>query len=77
MALPFRSLTIVRPSLLVGERKEVRPGEKIGEFLSFLAPPKYKPVRASDVAQALVSAARQGVAGQQIIESMQIRNAQR
>jgi uncharacterized protein YbjT (DUF2867 family) len=65
MALPFRSVTIVRPSLLVGERKEVRRGEKIGEFLSFLAPTKYKPVRGGDVAAALVSAARDDAAGRE------------
>lgn len=72
LALPFQSHTIVRPSLLVGERKESRLGEKIGAHLSFLVPAKYKPVSATAVAKALISAAHEDRRGQRIIESAEI-----
>jgi uncharacterized protein YbjT (DUF2867 family) len=73
--LPFRSVTIVRPSLLVGERNEIRLGEQIGKRFGWLAPAKYKPVSATRVAEALVSAAREDQAGMQIIESKEISRA--
>jgi uncharacterized protein YbjT (DUF2867 family) len=73
LALPYRSHTIIRPSLLLGERVEFRLGEKIGEWLAFLAPEKYKPVSAIAVAQALVHSAREDRAGKHIIESAEIR----
>ena len=72
LALPYRAHTIVRPSLLIGERKEVRLGEKIGEKLAFLAPRKYKPVPARDVARSLVNAAAADRSGVSLIESQQI-----
>lgn len=71
-ALPFRAQTIVRPSLLLGEREEFRFGEKIAERLAFLAPRKYKPVHVRDVARCLVNAAVADVAGCKVIESQQI-----
>jgi len=70
--LPYRSVTIVRPSLLVGERSEVRLGEKIARRVGWLAPGKYKPVLASDVAAALVNAARAHAPGRHVIESNEI-----
>jgi uncharacterized protein YbjT (DUF2867 family) len=69
LGVPYRSHTIIRPSLLVGERAETRLGEIIGAKLGFLVPKKYKPVRASDVARALVNAAAQDTPGNRIIES--------
>jgi uncharacterized protein YbjT (DUF2867 family) len=72
LALPYRAHTIVRPSLLLGEREEFRLGEKIGEKLSFLAPRKYKPVHARDVARTLIDAAAADQPGVRIIESEQI-----
>jgi uncharacterized protein YbjT (DUF2867 family) len=72
LALPYRSHTIIRPSLLVGERAETRLGEVIGAKLGFLVPRKYKPVRATDVARALVNAAIEDAPGTRIIESAQI-----
>ena len=75
LALPYRSHTIVRPSLLVGDREEVRPGEKIGAKLAFLIPRKYKPVRARDVAWSLISAAIADDPGISVIESKQIERA--
>ncbi len=74
LALPFRSHTIVRPSLLLGKRAEFRLGEKIAERLAFLMPEKYKPVSAAAVAEALVASAREDRAGKRIIESAEIRH---
>ena len=71
-ALPYRSLTIARPSLLLGERAEFRLGEQIFSRLGFLMPGKYKPVAASAVAAALVAAAREDRPGRRIIESRQM-----
>jgi uncharacterized protein YbjT (DUF2867 family) len=58
--LGFEKLVIVRPSLLLGDRKEMRIGEKIGEPLLKLAtkiPPfkKYKPIHVRDVAKAMIN----------------------
>ncbi|MGH8611717.1 MAG: hypothetical protein ACREYF_06665 [Gammaproteobacteria bacterium] len=72
-ALPFRSHTTVRPSLLLGPREEFRLGEKIAERLAFLMPEKYKPISAIAVAHALVVAAREDRPGTRIIESAEIR----
>jgi uncharacterized protein YbjT (DUF2867 family) len=75
LALPYRAHTIVRPSLLLGQREETRLAEKIGEKLAFLAPRKYKPVHARDVALSLISAAAADRAGVNVIESEQIQRA--
>lgn len=71
-ALAFRSVTIVRPSLLLGERDEFRLGERIASLFAPLFPTKYKPVHASDVARALVSAAEEDRPGVRVIESEEI-----
>lgn len=76
-ALPYRSITIVRPSLLLGERTEFRLGEEIAKRLSFLAPSSYKPVAASAVAAVLVQAAKEDRPGRRVIESDRIRSAGR
>ncbi|HWG52697.1 MAG TPA: NAD(P)H-binding protein [Gemmatimonadaceae bacterium] len=72
-ALSYRSLTIVRPSLLVGERARPRRGEEMGKRLSWLVPARYKPISAGMVATALVRAAVTDEPGQRIIESVEIR----
>jgi uncharacterized protein YbjT (DUF2867 family) len=72
-ALPYRGLTIVRPSLLLGERDERRVGEAIAKRLAFLTPPRYKPVHARDVAAAIVEAVVEDRPGARIIESAEIR----
>ena len=55
----LNSSTVYRPSLLLGNRKENRFGEKIAQILipliSFLFPNNYKPIKASDVARAMVA----------------------
>jgi uncharacterized protein YbjT (DUF2867 family) len=71
-SLPYRAHTIIRPSLLLGERGEFRLGERIAARLAWLAPLKYKPVHARDVARSLVNAALTDSAGLQVIESERI-----
>lgn len=73
LALPFRSHTVVRPSLLLGDRNEFRLGERIAARIGFLVPAKYKPVSAAAVARVLVAAARDDLPGKRIIESAEIR----
>jgi uncharacterized protein YbjT (DUF2867 family) len=58
----------MRPSLLQGERKEHRPGEKAGLFIAGLIAPlllgplrKYRPISADDVAAAMIYAANHEV----------------
>ncbi len=69
-ALPYRSVTIARPSLLLGEREQRRRGEEIGAMLSFLTPKRYKPIRAEVVARALVELAVLDARGVAVVESM-------
>jgi uncharacterized protein YbjT (DUF2867 family) len=68
-AMPYRSITIVRPSLLLGERAEFRLGELIAKRFAFLSPRRYRPVPASRVAAALVRAAAEDAPGVRILES--------
>ena len=67
--LNYRSLTIARPSVLIGDRSEPRLSEKIAWKLSFLTPRRYKPVPAANVAKALVNAARDDLPGLRIIQN--------
>lgn len=72
-SLGYPSFTIVRPSLLLGERDEFRLGEEVGKRLAWLTPAALKPVQARDVAAALVAAAREDRPGRRVIESAEIR----
>lgn len=71
-ALAFRSVTIMRPSLLLGERRETRLGESIGKLFAGITPRRYKPVHARDVAAAMLRAAMEDRPGVRVIESAQI-----
>ena len=73
LALGFRSTTIARPSLLLGERREHRRGEEIAKKLSWITPAKYRGIQASSVAKALADAARVDAAGARILESREMR----
>jgi len=68
----LRSVHIMCPSMLLGDRKEFRFGEKIGspvmKAISFLFPVKYKPIHARDVAKAMVTAAKKSEEGSFILE---------
>nr|WP_145551770.1 nucleoside-diphosphate sugar epimerase [Variovorax boronicumulans] len=73
----FESLVVARPSLLVGDRgplgQPARRGEVVGEAISRwlrpLIPANYRPIRAADVARALVDALAQGQAGRRVLLS--------
>ena len=58
ISMNFPSLTIVRPSLLIGDREEFRFGERLAEKLykaiPFIYPSKYEPVESSSVAKAMI-----------------------
>lgn len=69
-AMPFRSLTIARPSLLLGDRAERRFGEEVGKRIGWLLPKRFRPVNARDVAAAVVTAARDDEVGVHVIESI-------
>ena len=57
-AIGFNSTYIIRPSLLLGDRKEFRFGELIGKFfmitLSFLIPKKYRAIYDVQVAISMI-----------------------
>ena len=60
--LNFSKLSIMRPSILLGNRKENRIGEKIGIFLMKSLSPlflgkmkKYKPIKVENVAKAMIN----------------------
>ena len=76
--LNFSKLAIMRPSFLIGERKEERVGEKIGIFLFkmlsplFLGPlKKMKPIQSEIVARAMIRATNENLE-KNIFESNEI-----
>ncbi|RRB02285.1 oxidoreductase [Larkinella rosea] len=78
MALNYPALLIFRPSLLLGDRKEFRLGERIGESLmklfNPLIPARYKGVQVDSVANAMSQKAQLGLTGTHIFESDQLQN---
>jgi uncharacterized protein YbjT (DUF2867 family) len=66
----LQSVHIMRPSMLLGDRKENRPAEKFGiTAMKALSPffggslRKYRPIHAKDVARAMINAARENRPG--------------
>jgi len=72
--LGFPCITIARPSLLLGPREEPRLGEALGRIAGVLAPPAWRPVRATQVAAALVDAIRRHATGLEILENRRLRS---
>ncbi|HTN07559.1 NAD(P)H-binding protein [Agriterribacter sp.] len=79
-ALPYRSLHIFHPSLLLGSREEKRKGEKLAQSimpaLSFLLAgslKKYRAIEAPDVAKAMLAAAKSGKTGINVYEYAQMK----
>lgn len=70
--LSVPQLTIVRPSLLIGERAEVRIGERLLAPFSRILPARYRGIRASTVAQALVRLARESTAPRRLVDSAEL-----
>jgi uncharacterized protein YbjT (DUF2867 family) len=67
-AIGLPKVIFLRPSILLGERREHRPGERVGIFVGQLIAPlfvgplrKYRPIRADDVAAAMLYAANHEV----------------
>lgn len=73
-AIPYRSITIFRPSLLLGERKEFRLGEEVAKRFDFLMPLRYKPIQASRVASTMIAVAKENRPGTRILESAEIQS---
>ncbi len=78
-ALPFQSVHILRPSLLLGHRAEKRAGEEIASAVSGLVSwtligpmRKYRPIRGETVARAMVSLALENRSGRFTHESDEI-----
>ena len=74
-ALGFGSVTIARPSLLLGSRSESRPGEQVGRIVGLVAPPRWRPVPAARVARALLEAAKHARRGVRYLENPELRAA--
>ncbi|SBW08628.1 conserved hypothetical protein [uncultured Dysgonomonas sp.] len=77
--LPFQSISIFRPSLLEGNRKEFRFGERVLSFAMkifsiFLTGKlkKYRPIKAKDVAEAMYRIAQQNTVGLHVYRSDEI-----
>ena len=76
--LSFSKLAIMRPSFLMGDRKEKRVGEKVGIFIFKLLSPlflgpleKMKPIHSKKVAKAMIKIAN-GDFKQNVFESNEI-----
>ena len=73
----LKTIHIMRPSLLLGERKEFRLGENIGKAvmtgLSFLIPEKYKAIQGKDVAKVMIALAKKNEEGSFIHDNKEIR----
>ncbi|HEY2722516.1 MAG TPA: NAD(P)H-binding protein [Chitinophagaceae bacterium] len=71
------STHIMRPSILLGKRNESRSLEKISQSVmktfSFLLPSRYRPIEASDVAKAMLIAAKKNKKGAFFYEHSEMR----
>lgn len=75
-ALGYRSVHLLRPSLLLGPRTEKRTGEDFAKLVfrlfGFLVPARYKGIEASTVARAMVALAAREEAGIYFHESVDL-----
>lgn len=74
------STSVFRPSVLLGNRNESRPGERIAQIamkaisFAFLGSfSKYKPIHASEVARAMLEAAKKEMPGFTIYEYYEVK----
>ena len=75
IAQEWPSLTIARPSMLLGEREKRRMNESLFAPLFRLLPGNWKAITAQDVARALLASAfSSSSCGVQVIESAQLRS---
>jgi len=65
--MKIASVSVFRPSMLLGKRREFRFGEEVAKAISvpltFLFPSKYKPVKAENVARAMIAASKRAAPG--------------
>lgn len=73
--LPYRAIQIFRPGLLLGKRDEFRLGERVAMLVTPLLQPlfmsrlrRYRSIKASDVARAMVQVAREAPRGPNVYE---------
>jgi len=78
--LQFEGLQIFRPSLIVGARAQSRPTERVAWLFSLLVAwalvgplSRYRPLKATAVARAMVRVAREAPRGTHVYESKEIR----
>lgn len=69
--LGLRSVTIARPSLLLG-REPPRRTEALGRSIGFLVPRRWRPVQASSVARRLIEAAERDALGVRVLENAEL-----
>jgi len=81
MSLPFQSINILRPSLLIGARNELRIGEKIAQSIApflnlFLLGPlkKYQSIKGAQVAKALINLSKNNTSGIRIVENDELKS---
>lgn len=76
--LAFRKLIVIRPSILDGDRKEQRLGEKIGliisRFLTKYVLKKYKPTPVDVLARKMISLSLDQTDGFRMVEGLEIVN---
>lgn len=75
LQLGYPSVTLARPSMLMGDREERRPGEELAKKLAWLVPGRWAPVHAESVAAALVRALRDAMPGVEILDNAALREA--
>lgn len=73
----FESLAIARPSLLLGDRAESRPGERaavvVSRFLKpLLSPLRARPIEGETVARAVVALAREPKPGVRVVHNAEL-----
>jgi uncharacterized protein YbjT (DUF2867 family) len=67
-----------RPSMLDGDRTESRPAERVGLVAMRAVAPllgRYRPTRVTDLAAAMVAAAKAGCPGHRVVEARDVRAA--
>ncbi len=76
LTLGFPRVSIFRPSLLLGDRREFRPGEAVGQvlgrWLRLAIPRQYQPIHARTVAAAMVRIAVEDPPGNRVLASAAI-----
>ena len=79
-SISIPSVSIFRPSMLLGKRQESRPLETIAQVmmkpLSFLFPSRYKPIAAEAVAKAMIAACKQDKPGLHIYHFKEMKSMQ-